>query len=68
MSAPYLEEMAALLGAGVKDMHEVADALDISFESACLTFNNGLLKGYWSIKVYGVQEDAPITRPRENAL
>ncbi|MFZ2051449.1 MAG: hypothetical protein WAU69_11030 [Solirubrobacteraceae bacterium] len=51
MSAPYLEEMEAAFRSGAKDLHEAAAVVGISFDSACLTFNNGLRKGYWRIEL-----------------
>ena len=51
MAAPYLEEMEEAFRNGAKDLHTVAEMIGISFESACLTFNNGLLKNYWRIEL-----------------
>lgn len=51
MSAPYLEELEQAFLNGARDLHEAAQICGIDFESACLSFNNGLLKGYWCIVV-----------------
>jgi hypothetical protein len=51
MAAPYLEEIRQALLDDAKDFHEVAEMVGIPFESVCLSFNNGLLKGYWHIVV-----------------
>jgi hypothetical protein len=51
MAAPYLEEIEQELRKGAPDLLTVAKNLNISFESVCLSFNNGLLKGYWKIVV-----------------
>jgi len=49
MGAPYLEELESAFRAGARDLYEAAQVAGITFESACLTFNNGLLKGYWAV-------------------
>jgi hypothetical protein len=49
LSAPYLEEMEDEFTKGTRTLAEVADAIGIEFESAALTFNNGICKGYWSV-------------------
>lgn len=49
MADPYLEMMEEALKAGARDLHEVAQKMGVPFETACATFNNGLLKGYWKI-------------------
>jgi hypothetical protein len=51
MAAPYLDELEQAFLAGAKDLNTAADMCGIDFESACLSFNNGLLKGYWKIVV-----------------
>jgi hypothetical protein len=49
MSAPYLEEIEQAIRDGASDLHDIAARVGISFESVCLSFNNGILKGYWNI-------------------
>jgi len=51
MSAPYLEEIGSAIRAGARDLHAIAERVGIDFESCCLSFNNGLLKGYWKIEL-----------------
>jgi hypothetical protein len=57
MSEPYLEQLETVLKEGCKDLHEASEkiflryGLKLPFEALCLTFNNGLLKGYWKIEV-----------------
>lgn len=57
MADSNLEDLEAILLAGVRDLHEAAEKLfpgedhDRAFEATVNTFNNGLLKGYWRIVV-----------------
>jgi hypothetical protein len=51
MAAPYLEELEQAFLAGAGDLITAAEMCGIDFESACLSFNNGLIKGYWRIVV-----------------
>lgn len=57
MADPNLEALERILEDGVRDLHEAATKLhpgvdhDDAFVSTCLTFNNGLLKGYWRIEL-----------------
>lgn len=53
MSAPYLEELEQAFADGARDLHQAAKMIGISFESACLSFNNGLLKNYFKILLTG---------------
>jgi hypothetical protein len=48
---PYLEKLEGVLLSGVRDLHEAAEKMHLPFEAVCLTFNNGLRKGYWKIAV-----------------
>lgn len=56
MSAPYLEEMEDAFRHGVRNLREIAEYLGIEYESACLSFDNGVDKGYWSIVLPRVAE------------
>lgn len=47
----YLEKLAAVLRDGVHDLHDAADRLRLPYDVVCCTFNNGLLKGMWTITV-----------------
>lgn len=55
MSDPYLEDLERAFKAGARDLHDAGRIVhphmtpDDSFRSICLTFDNGLLKGYWKI-------------------
>jgi hypothetical protein len=49
MADPYLESMERALLDGARDLHQAAEKMGVSFETACNTFNNGLLKGYWKV-------------------
>lgn len=49
MADPYLEDLERVFREGVRDLHEAASKLGIPYEAVCATFNNGLLKGYWTI-------------------
>ncbi|HLW51336.1 MAG TPA: hypothetical protein VKW06_00710 [Candidatus Angelobacter sp.] len=51
MADHYLERLEEVFKQGVRDLHEAAARLELSFETVCNTFNNGLLKGYWRIVV-----------------
>ena len=51
MSDPYLERLEEVLREGIHDLHDAADRLNLPYDMVCLTFNNGLLKGYWRIVV-----------------
>ena len=51
MSDPDLERLEEVLRDGIHDLHDAADRLNLPYEAVCLTFNNGLLKGYWRIVV-----------------
>jgi hypothetical protein len=51
MADPYLELLEEAFRAGAKDLHQAAKLMDLPFETVCNTFNNGLLKGYWSISI-----------------
>lgn len=51
MAAPYLEKVEEAFRAGARDFHEVAELLGTTFEDVCLTFNNGLRKGYWTVQL-----------------
>lgn len=62
MSDYYLEMLEVVLKSGVRDLHEAASKMlpewdhDDAFRVTVNTFNNGLLKGYWSIKVNGEKQ------------
>jgi|SRR5580765_10249 len=51
MADAYLEVLDDFFrrNPNIVDLHEVAEKLGLPFESLCLAFNNGLLKGYWKI-------------------
>lgn len=49
MSAPDLDVIEQAFRDGAKSLTDVATRTGLCFESVCLSFNNGLLKGYWKI-------------------
>jgi len=51
MSDSYLERLEIVLREGVSDLHDAADRLNVPYDVVCLTFNTGLLRGYWKIVV-----------------
>jgi hypothetical protein len=51
MAAPYLNELEQAFRAGARDLYQAAEMAGITFDEACLSFNNGLLKGWWRIEV-----------------
>ena len=57
MSAPWLDELEQAFRSGARDLNTAAEMCGIDFESACLSFNNGLLKGYWRIVVNADGQD-----------
>lgn len=57
MSDPYLEEIKeAIEAGGFRDLHGLAKKVGISYESLCASLNNGMLKGYWRLRVVKVAE------------
>lgn len=61
MSDPYLERLEQVLREGIHDLHDAADRLNLPYDVVCLTFNNGLLKGYWKIVL---SEQRRLDRPQ----
>ncbi len=52
MSAPDLEKIdEAIKAGGFKDLHGLAEKVGVSFESLCLSLNNGMMKGYWALRL-----------------
>lgn len=47
----YLDRLEEVLREGIHDLHDAADRLNLPYEVVCLTFNVGLLNGYWRIVV-----------------